>query len=404
MTEVGVIRGGAAVAAAAKQSDSIAEIRRKRWLVEPPRELPVTTMLMADEVRLLHFLARRHFSDQGAIIDAGCFLGGSTRGFTDGLMERPLRKRSLSMPIQSYDLFAAEAWSIGRLLPADMQPRQSFRALFEKNIASVRDLVEVHEGDITATEWCGSPVELLFIDCAKTVTVSDFIVRTFFPRLIPGVSVVIQQDYIFQAWNAWIHIAMERLAPYFEILTDTFRNSVAFLNTAPIPAAEIERALVTTMPAAEKLELMARARRRFGRRILPMLRRSHGSYISGKAWFTGHDQAGHRAVLHRLASQDIERLRRAAAGDPEALALLDKLRDRLEAVDSGKIVPMQEAFAEQLPQLQALAQRVGGVPSCELVVPPASPTEEQDGFRWQRGKTWPAFVRARLETLFDRPF
>jgi len=47
----------------------------------------------------------------------------------------------------------------------------------------------------------------------------------FFPHLIPGISLVIQQDYIHFALP-WIHITMERLAEYFETL-DYFRSGSA---------------------------------------------------------------------------------------------------------------------------------------------------------------------------------
>src|SRR5690348_3596642 len=108
--------------------NTIAEIRRKIWLADRPHTPPVVTMLSIQERRLLHYLARRHFSDRGAIIDAGCFLGGSTVALAEGLRQWTARTSTApSHPIQTYDLFAAEAWTIGTLLPADFKAGDSFR-------------------------------------------------------------------------------------------------------------------------------------------------------------------------------------------------------------------------------------------------------------------------------------
>ena len=161
--------------------DTIAEIRRKIWLAEQPRTPPVATMLSLQERRLLHFLTHRHFADRGAVVDAGCFLGGSTVALAAGLRRwSAAAGRAPTHKIQTYDLFAAEAWTIGRFLPEHMQPGESFRALFDAAVARYRDLVDVHQGDITTTVWPGWPVEILFIDCAKVPSVNDFIARIFF--------------------------------------------------------------------------------------------------------------------------------------------------------------------------------------------------------------------------------
>ena len=45
------------------------------------------TMLNPEEQRMLRWIAREHYADQGAIVDAGCFLGGSTVSLAQGLRE-----------------------------------------------------------------------------------------------------------------------------------------------------------------------------------------------------------------------------------------------------------------------------------------------------------------------------
>ena len=53
---------------------------RRPWrdLTLPSDAVGIPTMLSKDERRLLYGLAREHASGEGAIVDAGCFLGGST--------------------------------------------------------------------------------------------------------------------------------------------------------------------------------------------------------------------------------------------------------------------------------------------------------------------------------------
>ena len=233
--------------------------------------------------------------------NAGCFLGGSTTALALGVRARQQRIGSQSQTkIHSYDLFEAEEWTIGKLLPSDFSPKQSFRPLFDENIRDVADLVEVHAGDITSVPWNGKPIEILFVDCAKGWIVCDFITYHFFKSLIPGHSIVIQQDYIWDCWNAWIHITMEYYADYFRLLAHTSVNSVVFLYKRQIPS--LQPHLIGSMDAETKVRLMRRARERFHSPQREYLERSHRQYITGPAWTNGVDAEGHRRVAGSYGS------------------------------------------------------------------------------------------------------
>jgi len=118
------------------------------------REVPtscanVATMLIPDELRLLNYLADKYYTGEGAIVDAGCFLGGSTVALADGL-RRNLRRRGCDEEklIHSYDRFEIEAWTLGTFFPESAQAGESFRPLFDRNTAPYACLVEVHAGDV----------------------------------------------------------------------------------------------------------------------------------------------------------------------------------------------------------------------------------------------------------------
>jgi hypothetical protein len=281
---------------------SLAGIIRKDWKhVAVPDKRSVVTMLLEDERKLLYYLASEYAQDRGCIIDAGCFLGGSTTALGLGVVARQERAGHPSQnKIHSYDRFEAEKWTIGSLLPPSFQPKQSFRSIFDENIQEVASLVQVHQGDILSQPWGGGPIELLFIDCAKHWIISDFITYHFFKSLIPGHSIVIQQDYLWDSWNAWIHITMEYYSDYFRLLTHTGTNSVVFLYERKIPF--LSSNLIGSMHASTKLVLMRRARARFERPQKDYLERSHLQYLTGKAWPNGVDAEGHNVALRTYSS------------------------------------------------------------------------------------------------------
>ncbi len=177
----------------------------------PPEIRQVKTMLSAQELGLLYSLARDTYTGQGEIVDGGAFLGGSTLALATGLRDNP-RVTAKNGRIHSYDLFVADAFAPQFL--GDWPIGSSTRPYYDGVIAPLASLVQVHEGDITSLPWpAATPIEILFIDIAKSWAINDFLLQHYFPRLIPGVSHVIQQDY---HWTQvpWLSITMELLADH----------------------------------------------------------------------------------------------------------------------------------------------------------------------------------------------
>jgi SAM-dependent methyltransferase len=239
----------------------------------------VPTMLIPDELRLLHYLADECYTGAGVIVDAGCFLGGSTLALADGLRRNLQRRRRLEEKlIHTYDRFEIEDYTIAPFFPESAQG-ESFRPLFDRNIAPYATLVEVHDGDVCSLPWQHGPIELLFIDIAKHWRVCDWITWQFFPSLIPGKSLVIQQDYLYDSWTAWLHITMEFYSDYFEYVCDTGVNSAVFRNTWRIPEDVLREHTVASLSLAEKVELMDRAAGRFTDGRADMLRSAKQHFL-----------------------------------------------------------------------------------------------------------------------------
>ena len=235
-----------------------------RSAVVPDDVNRVRSMLMPMERRLLYGLARDHFLNEGVIVDAGCFLGGSTLALASGLRANDrFRASPRRNVIHAYDLFRVNPWMIGDYFPIDTPPGTSFEPTFRTNIAPFSDLVAVHPGDVTDAPVPDSSIELLFVDLAKHWTLSDCIVRNFFPRLVPGRSVVIQQDYLFHAWSGWLPVTMEYFSEYFELVDHTPQNSAVFFYKRQAPPEAFARDVIQSLSAAEMRALSDRAIARF---------------------------------------------------------------------------------------------------------------------------------------------
>lgn len=212
-------------------------------------------MLYPEERKLLYYSARDYYTGEGEIVDAGSFLGGSAICLSEGLRANP-RVTNKAKRIHSFDRFKCHAgfprkWFAG----TDIKDGDSIRPIFDRNTAPYIEHLDVSEGDIRHAKW-DQPIEILFLDICKNVATTDHMTEHFFPRLIPGKSVVIQQDYLLPSWNIWIIATMEALRPYFRRLTYVFANSVVYLCEKEVPPL---KDLMGNTPDIEKVRLATRA-------------------------------------------------------------------------------------------------------------------------------------------------
>lgn len=231
------------------------------------------TMLTKAELKLLYSITKDYFQNKGCIVDAGCFLGGSTLGLASGLLDK------VNQPIiHSYDRFIMEKYTIGKYFPEDAVLGSSFLDQYLQQIEEIKHLVSVHPGDILNYKSPEPLIEILFLDVLKTPLVNDHIVENFFPNLIPGHSLVVQQDYNFHSCNGWIHCTMEYLSDYFEIVDYTPCNSVVFLYTKEIPK---EKTIKTfqSMTVDQIMDLHDKAQARFPEKQQEYLKKSKQNLV-----------------------------------------------------------------------------------------------------------------------------
>ncbi|MHB8658426.1 MAG: hypothetical protein ACYC91_10815 [Solirubrobacteraceae bacterium] len=253
--------GELAGAAPRSRSDRVSHadpvLYRRLWTgVElPARALEVLTMLSVEERQLLYWLARSRFSGAGAIVDGGCFVGGSTVALGEGL-----RASGRDAVIDVFDMFEVEPYMTDFYFRGeDLKAGDSFRPVFGRNTDHVADLLRVHEGDLMASGWRGDPIEILFVDISKTWGLNDFLVSEFFPCLIPQRSVVVQQDFVYPGCP-WVIVTMEYLADCFTPVAFAEYCSVVYQCTAPVPRG-LEP--VSALAHEVKMDLVQRAVGRF---------------------------------------------------------------------------------------------------------------------------------------------
>jgi hypothetical protein len=240
-------------------SSTLQILSSRPWMsIDVPADaLSVPTMLSYRELQLLHWLARYYVTGDNRIVDGGCFLGGSTSAMASGLAART--DGSWEQTIASYDLFRVEEYTLASFGNCfrDKTIGTSFRSAFDANVAPWSQHIEVREGDAQEWGWSGEPIEILFLDMVKTWSLNDLVLEKFLPHLIPGRSVIIQQDYLW-GYGPWIHMTMELLAPSVTII-DSMPCSVVYLLTAPIPADLLGAKLREAVPPARQRMLMDRA-------------------------------------------------------------------------------------------------------------------------------------------------
>jgi hypothetical protein len=240
----------------------VVHLKTKPWnskdFLVPQEVFSVPGMLWKEEKRMLYYLTLRDYTGDGVIADMGSFLGGSTICFATAL-----KRRSFDKPlIHSYDLFKVEPPEQSvqqRFFTENLPAGSSTREIFDNNLRDYLNVVTVHEGDVLGFASIGEPIELLFIDIAKSYKVMDHLLLNFFTALIPAKSLIIMQDYLSPQTGPWHHVVMEKLSGYCEYIFDLSAASAVFLLRQKIPLEILEQSRWMTIPMEEKLLLMEKA-------------------------------------------------------------------------------------------------------------------------------------------------
>ncbi|HGG05640.1 MAG TPA: hypothetical protein ENK28_09300, partial [Aliiroseovarius sp.] len=186
------------------------------WQTVDPKALdatrPVPTMLSPEEQLLYYWIASEWAKGSGAIVELGCFVGGSTARLAEGH-----RVAGLKSEIHAFDRFlASETAKKNHFYSAGIAAfeGEDILPLAKSLLKPWADRITLHPGMIEDQDWTGGDIEVLVMDASKSTKASDHMAAKFFPHLIPGQSLVVQQDYLH--WKQpWIAVQMERMANWF---------------------------------------------------------------------------------------------------------------------------------------------------------------------------------------------
>lgn len=266
-------------------------------------------MISPEERRLLHWLASVYYEGRGEIVDLGCFVGVDPVVLADGLARNARRDEFPKRPlIHAFDNFEAVEGG-----DPTFKTEGSLLVEYAANVAPFRDRICTYAGDLFAYGWPNRPIEILFNDVSKSVELNAHVIGTFFPHLIPGRSVLIQQDYYDD--HFWVAVSMEKLAPYFEKFAGPVGGTSAYLNIAPIPVRDLKAAGLVRWTTDRRHIRAVRSRHLGWHRYLFRL-------SEARMAISGRDVAAARAILdevkthsgeHRALARRIERVERGLA-------------------------------------------------------------------------------------------
>ncbi|ABV91973.1 hypothetical protein Dshi_0224 [Dinoroseobacter shibae DFL 12 = DSM 16493] len=214
-------------------------------------EIAVPTMLAPEERQFYYWAARDWARGEGALVDLGAFAGGSTARLAAGAAAA-----GHGAVIHAYDRFTAKEQTKANVLYAAGVPPFEGRdilPLAQEFLAPWAAQTRFHVGHIPDLGWPGGRIELLAVDAAKIATTTDLIAAAFLPHLIPGRSLVIQQDFLH--WSQpWLPAQMWRLRDHLRPVAFARRDTVAFLCTAPITPEALEGARIAEATDMELIE------------------------------------------------------------------------------------------------------------------------------------------------------
>ena len=222
-------------------------------------------LLGLEERKLLYQVARYTYSGEGAVVDLGSFCGASTCCLAAGLRDNP---RAVGRHVDSYDTFIASEPYLVDFIRAQFgesfEMGQSFAATFRRATAEFADLIEVHAGDLLEQSWpSGTPIEILFVDVAKTLALSGKVLTEFFTHLTPGRSIVIHQDF-YHPTAFYLPVVMDFLMDHFTIIEAGRDWSVVFRLETPIQQEKLQIASLYKFSFTQQQAALRRMMRRVG--------------------------------------------------------------------------------------------------------------------------------------------
>jgi hypothetical protein len=194
-------------------------------------------MTTLEERAFLAWWARDRYSGQGAIVELGPFIGASTVALCYGLQANKRLAKGAGR-VRVYDRFICDEFmadsinaelgspSLAGAYSAPLADGASSLPAFLRQTADYQAAIDLHPGDLLSYRHDGAAVALLFVDAMKTPDLAEHIVHQFFGSLMPGRSILIQQDFV-HYWTSWIHLIQYDLRDHCDFACHVPRSASA---------------------------------------------------------------------------------------------------------------------------------------------------------------------------------
>jgi len=168
----------------------------------PRHEMP--GMITDEEIQYYHWVSQ-YYSGEHAVVELGPWLGLSTVHLATALGPT-LRQHGKRLHVFD-DFVWRPSWMNGHMRPQDPRcpgEHESFEHLFRQYTAPVESLMAVERVKITDYDgneslpqlrWSGGPIELLIVDCGRTIAANQAWMDIFSPHFIPHRTLVVMQDW-----------------------------------------------------------------------------------------------------------------------------------------------------------------------------------------------------------------
>lgn len=166
----------------------------------PPNNIP--GMIMDGEIRYYVYIGK-FFSGRGQAVELGPWLGRSTKYIADSLAANP---KFAGRKLHVFDDFVWRTSWMNRHLPTDMHlPNHAsfqhyydrYTADFAQHLKTTRCKITDHDGNesLPPLAWNDGPIEMLYVDCGRTLDANNAWYHTLRPFFIPDVTLIIMQDW-----------------------------------------------------------------------------------------------------------------------------------------------------------------------------------------------------------------
>ena len=216
-------------------------------------------MISREEQQYLYWLTSSRWTGAGVVVEMGPWLGGSTLCLAAGIEASEHRHR-FATPLHTFDNFIWREFMAGPGRP-DLGVGESFEGEFRANLRAYEGTLSIHVASLPDDAQPGDPaaqgtrdldrsagaplrwdpavpVEILFIDGAKSWEGMRHLLGELAPHFIPGRTLLVCQDYKY--WGAyWVPLILELLGDRVQPLHVLKRNTVTFRVGRPIPAETV---------------------------------------------------------------------------------------------------------------------------------------------------------------------